>query len=563
MQQATSSIRFLVALFASLLSIGCSSSSNSGGGQNSNVIVATLTADNCATYTETGGVRSGAFATEDGVTSCTYNANFVDVVKPLNATLTLSAMVDRHIFRGSLILGYSASSDAMLESLKISPGVAGAVLTIEAGANILFEDNSDFMVINRGAKIMAEGTATDPITISGIDDPDFGGTAERESSQLWGGLVINGFGVTNVCAYTGTRGQDLALNGACHTISEGVSQGQSQSYGGISEDDNSGSIAYLIVKYAGAETSEGDELNAITFNAVGSGTSVENVQVYRAYDDGIEFFGGSVNITNYVAAYVQDDSIDVDAGYNGTIENALVVQAEIDGNRCIEADGIASYDTLDDSVVAERIAQGLNSRPTIRNLTCIISANEGPNGRKGDTTAAGTHDPGQGVRLREATYLTLENALVTNAYSVTSTTLADDSVNNWNNNYCLDIDDDDTLAGANSGNLSIRSSVFVCAEAINDDGDLIGTMTEQMWFDAQSGNYSASPDPLLNPESTTDVTLQLFDGASALTPLAPASLVIPGVTNVTGITMLGHLGSSSTDWTTGWTIGLSPAEIWF
>ena len=77
---------------------------------------------------------------------------------------------------------------------------------------------------------------------------------------------------------------------------------------------------------------------------------VKNAQAYSTYDDGFEFFGGSVNMENYVALYVNDDSLDFDEGYNGTITNALIIQSETNGNRCIEADGIGSYSSKTDAL---------------------------------------------------------------------------------------------------------------------------------------------------------------------------------------------------------------------
>ena len=98
----------------------------------------------------------------------------------------------------------------------------------------------------------------------------------------------------------------------------------------------------MIVKHTGFEVTPDSELNGITFNAVGSGTVVENVQAYSTYDDGFEFFGGAVNVTNAIALYVRDDSLDYSDGYVGTITNALVIHYQTDGNRCIEGDNVGS-----------------------------------------------------------------------------------------------------------------------------------------------------------------------------------------------------------------------------
>ena len=130
-------------------------------------------------------------------------------------------------------------------------------------------------------------------------------------------------------------------------------------------------MRYVVVKHAGFEVAPGDELNGVTFNAVGSGTIVENLEIYSAYDDGVEFFGGAVNITNLVALYVRDDSIDFSDGYVGTVKNALGHpfaakrqqlhrrrQHRLRPNRQREPGG-ASTAPL--------------TRPTISHMTCITS----------------------------------------------------------------------------------------------------------------------------------------------------------------------------------------------
>ena len=100
--------------------------------------------------------------------------------------------------------------------------------------------------------------------------------------------------------------------------------------------------------------------------------------------------------------YVRDDSIDVDEGYRGTINYALVIQSETDGDHCIESDGLGNYGDGDE---AAKIDQGLNSRATINNLTCIVSP-----------SAEGTHAEGHGWRIREAHFPTIRNSILTTAH---------------------------------------------------------------------------------------------------------------------------------------------------
>ena len=315
------------------------STSNSGGGATTNP---------CASYTTaTATVVSGTF---DG-TNCRYSASFVGASNPLTVDLTIPLISGVHIFQDSLFVGQNVASGA-------APAEgSGPTLTIEAGSTLAFSDSSDYLLINRGSQIVAEGSAVAPITFTGFTDA-VSGTAGPEDVQLWGGVVINGNGITNNCSDA-----ERAAN-QCHVVSEG----QPSNYGGSNNAESSGVLRYVVVKHTGFEVAPGDELNGITFNAVGSGTTVENVQVYSTYDDGVEFFGGAVNVTNLVALYVRDDSIDFSDGYVGTVANALVIHPAEGGNRCIEGDNIGETRAASQPLDLAPI-----SNPTITRMTCITS----------------------------------------------------------------------------------------------------------------------------------------------------------------------------------------------
>ena len=125
----------------------------------------------------------------------------------LNSDLFIPALDTggAHIFEGSLFVGESCDSDACLAANSIAEGGDGPTLTIEAGATLAFRTNSDFLVVNRGSRVIARGAVDAPITFTSVSDVN--GTVGPEDVQQWGGMVINGFGVTNDCNYTGTRGQ--------------------------------------------------------------------------------------------------------------------------------------------------------------------------------------------------------------------------------------------------------------------------------------------------------------------------------------------------------------------
>jgi hypothetical protein len=345
----------------------------------------------CASYTISGTntVRRGTF---DG-TNCTYNAAFVGVNNPLTVDLTIPFISGVHIFQDSLFVGENVSTGAAPQAGN-DPGAVGAghVLTIEAGNKLAFSDAADYLRINRGSKIIANGSPTAPITLTGFTDA-VTGTAGPEDVQLWGGLVLNGNGITNNCTDA-----ERAAN-QCHVVSEG----QPSNYGGNNNAESSGSLRYVIVKHAGFEVATDDELNGITFNAVGSGTVVENVQVYAAYDDGMEFFGGAVNVTNAVMMYVRDDSLDFSDGYVGTIDNVLIIQAANDGNSCIELDNIGSSR----SDLGQPFDTAPITAPTVRNMTCVVSRRQG-----------GTHGNSQGIIVRQGGRLLLEDSILDTRYAV-------------------------------------------------------------------------------------------------------------------------------------------------
>jgi hypothetical protein len=219
--------------------------------------------------------------------------------------------------------------------------VLNVVLTVEPGTQIKGRSGSFAnMVITRGSQIDAVGTADAPIVFSS-DDADFEGSGE------WGGLVMHGYAPHNGCL--------LADEGVvpCNIDSEG----ESGFGGGYSPDDSSGRLNYVVVTEGGFEFAPGNEINGISLIGVGSGTEMEYLQVNSNADDGIEFFGGTVNVKYLVLTGNLDDSVDWDEGYQGNLQYVLVVQSADTEGSAIEADTLGSND--------------FDSKPTIANATFI------------------------------------------------------------------------------------------------------------------------------------------------------------------------------------------------
>ncbi|HAQ34023.1 MAG TPA: hypothetical protein DCQ53_01465, partial [Alphaproteobacteria bacterium] len=211
-----------------------------------------------------------------------------------------------------------------------------ASLTIESGVTIFGDAGSDHLVVNRGSQLFSNGTLANPVIFTSEADVTSAPGDRTDAISEWGGLVILGRAPINRCRDAATPG-----TAACENIVEGVTNPDAL-YGGAIADDNSGSLTYTRVQFAGfAINTQGNELNGITFAGVGSGTNVENIQVHNNSDDGVEFFGGSVNVRNLVLTGNDDDSIDTDNGYNGNIQFAIVLQRAGGGDNIFEMSSVA------------------------------------------------------------------------------------------------------------------------------------------------------------------------------------------------------------------------------
>src|SRR5690625_830852 len=195
----------------------------------------------------------------------------------------------------------------------------GGVLNIPAGTTIKAKKGfNNYILVLQGGKIYANGTAVNPVRI----------TADIENAEpgYWGGLIING---------------RAPLAGGTLGSTEVSSAHQ---YGGDNPNDNSGRLTYLILEYTGARSSADVEHNGLTLNGVGNGTKIENLFIPNGADDGIEFFGGTVDVKNLLVVNSDDDMFDFTQGYTGTLENAYgiweegFISSESDP-RGIEADG--------------------------------------------------------------------------------------------------------------------------------------------------------------------------------------------------------------------------------
>ena len=204
--------------------------------------------------------------------------------------------------------------------------IDGTTLTIPAGTIIKAASgtgaDASTLIVARGGKMIANGTADNPIIMTAAADnievggtyPESGPALNVDTRGLWGGLLILG---KAPCSFKSDV-TELQIEGIPTSDTNGL-------YGGSVADDNSGSFQYISIRHGGAEIGEGNEINGLTLGGVGSGTTINQIEVVGNVDDGIEFFGGTVKATNLLVWGQGDDAIDVDQGYAGTIDGALVV----------------------------------------------------------------------------------------------------------------------------------------------------------------------------------------------------------------------------------------------
>ncbi len=217
----------------------------------------------------------------------------------------------------------------------------GAILTIQPGTLIRGEKNTgsgDFpgaLIISRGSKINAVGTPTQPIIMTGMDDnnvPGMTATApwdddENGFTQQWGGLIMLGraYIATNIGG-SGTPSPNASLD----LQIEGLEPfGEYSRYGGGNDDDSSGEVKYLQIRYGGFVLGEANEINGLTLGGVGRGTKISFVEITNNKDDGVEFFGSTVDTKYMIVRNSADDSFDWDEGYRGKGQFWVVIQGSL------------------------------------------------------------------------------------------------------------------------------------------------------------------------------------------------------------------------------------------
>ncbi len=308
-----------------------------------------------SSVTATGGSASVTSDLSAGATSGTIGVEFVagENTGAGSVTLTVTdangksddatAVLTLTEEESVITITANISSDVTWESDKIYvlggriTVLNGATLTIEPGTIIKGEAgtgaNATALLVARGGKLMAEGTAEAPIIFTSVADEitpadiaegNFGSpNLDPDINGLWGGVIVLGK------AFISASAAEVQIEGIPVSDTNGL-------YGGDDDEDDSGVITYISIRHGGANIGAGNEINGLTLGGVGTGTTIENVEVVANQDDGIEWFGGSVNVTNALIWNAGDDAMDTDQAWNGTMDDFIVVNPT---GSCFELDG--------------------------------------------------------------------------------------------------------------------------------------------------------------------------------------------------------------------------------
>jgi hypothetical protein len=252
----------------------------------------------------------------------------------------------------------------------------GATLTIEAGT-IIRGTAKSALVIERGGRINAVGTSSDPIVFTSNQ-----GAGLRSNSD-WAGIVICGYGVNN-------------LGGG-----EGVAEGGiGSAYGGTDNTDNSGTMKYVRIEFPGYEVATGSEVNGLTFCSVGSGTTIDYIQVSNSGDDGYEWFGGAVNAKHLISYRTEDDDFDTDNGYVGRVQFGIAAR----DSSIVDTDTANGFESDND-------AAGSTNNPKTNALFSNMTMVGPSENNTSPVTLRTNHNEGSGMRIRRNSRLQIYNTV--------------------------------------------------------------------------------------------------------------------------------------------------------
>jgi hypothetical protein len=234
----------------------------------------------------------------------------------LPSRLTVSATLEK--FPG-LLYSINGRVDVGLDRGAAPTADAAVVLTIRPGVVLYGVTGTSWLVVNRGNRIQAVGSATSPIVFTSRDNVL--GLANDDSQGQWGGVVLLGRAPITDCTVAPAAPPGSVT---CERQTEGAVD--PAYFGGATANDNSGTIDFVQIRYSGYVLSGNSELQSLTLGGVGSATVIRHFQSHNSSDDGFEIFGGRPSMRHIVVTGADDDNVDVDTGYQGTIQHVIAVQ---------------------------------------------------------------------------------------------------------------------------------------------------------------------------------------------------------------------------------------------
>ncbi|PCD03579.1 hypothetical protein COC42_04225 [Sphingomonas spermidinifaciens] len=399
-----------------------------------------------------------------------------------------------------------------------------ATLTIEPGvliyANTTNTDN-DFLVVNRGSTINADGLPDAPIIFTA--QQNLTGTIDETAQGLWGGVIIAGRAPVSNCNLSGATGGSAN----CENVVEGTGNAL---YGGGSPGDNSGVMRYVQIRYSGTVISPNNELQGLTTGGVGTGTRLEYIQIHNSSDDGIEIFGGTHNLRYLVVTGADDDSVDTDVGWKGFLQFVIAIQKP---NNSQTDNFLMEIDSNNNEDVVPR------QTGRIANFTFIHTS-----------TSSGSP---AAIRLRGGADFSFVNGIVTSSQA------------------CLNI-----IAGtdANGGKSTIRpanpaldeagppvfNSVYFACNTLSAT-TTVNSVT--VTNDEQAAVVAAGSNNVTNGTAANAYTSTYLpgSGATAVTPFNNTSLNPSGTSFLVPTSYIGAISGSSDNWYRGWTCNSNAANF--
>lgn len=419
--------------------------------------------------------------------SCAYQSEFTSCptgttrIEALPRTCQLPATITGNMHLPNNATYLISGKTSIGGGRNTNPGT----LTLEPGTVVQgLGQQIDYLVVQPGSKLYAEGTPTAPIVFTGPSD----------TPGSWAGLVIAGNAVDNTC--TGATACAFEADSAV-------------TYGGSNDNDSSGVLRYVQVRYAGQVIRQNEELNAVTLLGVGRGTVIDHVHVHAGKDDGFEMFGGSVNAKYLIGTAVEDDCLDFANGYSGKIQYAYCKQTATASS---DSNGVESDNNNPAFDLQPR------TQPKVANIT-LIGATSG----------------NEGLRIRRGS--------AGNYFNIVSTGAGQE---------CLNFNDAATFNASgtaatptSNGVLTMSGSALGCTTNFEDSAS--EPYLVSAWYRGQSGNSDGNAAALgLSGRFPTSGSILLGSGVA-----------VPNDSFFDTVNYKGAFGGANTDWANGWSMDLT------